>query len=115
MELVTRYWITGLAVLLGLFYVFIAVAILVDEGDEQSWQEEAFGVGVMALTAIALFGGLWILRSRRLSPSVGLGLVTVGLLGGIIWFWMVIPLVVALLVLVFGIVRGGLQRELSTG
>jgi hypothetical protein len=37
------------------------------------------------------------------------------LLGGIIWFWMVIPLVVALLVLVFGIVRGGLQRELSTG
>jgi hypothetical protein len=113
MGLVTRYWITGLAVLLGLFEVFIAVAILVDE--EQSWQEEAFGVGVMALTAIALFGGLWILRSGRLSTTVGLVLVAVGLLGGIIWFWMVIPLVVALMVLIFGVVRGGLQRELATG
>ena len=45
---------------------------------------------------------------------VGLGLVVVGSMGGIIWFWMIVPPIVALIVLWFGVARGGLVRELAS-
>jgi hypothetical protein len=114
MDWFRQYWITGLAVLVGLFLAFLALAIAFDDDPEVSGQEQAFGVISMGLLAIALFGGLWLLRSGRLSTWAGLSLVVVGLLGGIVWFWMVIPPILALVVLWFGVARGGLVRELAT-
>ena len=113
MEVVKRYWITGLAVVLGAFLLFLAVAIALENEPESSWVERAFGVITMGVAALALLGGLWFLRSGRLSTRVCLGAIVVGLLSGIVWFWMVIPPLVALVVFWFGIAKGGLVRELS--
>jgi len=114
MEDMKRHWITGLAVVLGVFLGFLAVAIALDRTHESSGAEQAFGVITMGVAALALLGGLWFLRSSRLSTRVCLGAIVVGLLGGIVWFWMVIPPLVALVVFWFGIVRGGLVTELRT-
>jgi hypothetical protein len=114
MDWLTHHWITTLAVLLGLFLAFLAYLFAADGSNpEVSAQEQAFGVTVMGLTALALFGGLWLLRSGRTKTWVGLGLVAVGSIGGIIWFWMIIPPIVAVTVLWFGVARGGLVRELA--
>lgn len=114
MEGMKRYWITGLAVVLGAFLLFLAVAIAFENEPESSGAEQAFGVITMGVAALALLGGLWFLRSGRLSTRVCLGAIVVGLLGGIVWFWMVIPPIVALLVFWFGIIKGGLVTELRT-
>ena len=108
------HWITALAVLLGLFLAFLAILFVADGSNpEVSAQDQAIGVVVMGLAALALFGGLWLLRSGRMKTWVGLGLVVVGSIGGIVWFWMIIPPIVALAVLWFGVARGGLVRELA--
>lgn len=100
---------------LALFLAFLALAFAMDSSDpDLSGQEQAFGVVTMGLAAAAIFGGLWLLRSGRMNTWVGLGLVAVGSLGGIVWFWMIVPPIVALLVLWFGVARGGLVRELAT-
>jgi len=114
MEVVKRHWITGLAVGLGAFLLFLAVAFAFEADPGTSGQERAFGVIVMGVVALALLGGLWFLRSGRVSPRVCLGAIGVGLLGGVMWFWMVIPPIVAFVVFWFGIAKGGLVRELGT-
>jgi hypothetical protein len=115
MDWLRHYWITTLTVLLGLFLAFLAIFFAIDDSNpEVSGQEEAFGVVTMGLLAVALFGGLWLLRSGRMNTWVGLGLIVVGTMGGIIWFWMIIPPIVALIVLWFGVARGGLVRELAS-
>ena len=114
MEIMKRYWITGLAAGLGVFLLFLAVAFAFETDPQTSWQEDAFGVTVMGVAALALLGGLWFLRSGRLSTRVCLGAIGFGLLGGIAWFWMVVPPIVALVVFWFGFVKGGLVQELST-
>jgi hypothetical protein len=114
MDRLKNYWITTLAVLLGLFLAFLAIAFAIDDSDpEVSGQEQAFGVVTMGLLAVALLGGLWLLRSGRMNTWVGLGLIVVGTMGGIIWFWMIVPPIVALIVLWFGVAKGGLVQELA--
>jgi hypothetical protein len=114
MAMMKRHWITGLAVVLGAFLLFLAVAFAVETDPESSGAEQAFGVITMGVTALALLGGLWFLRSGGLSTRVCLGAIVVGLVGGIVWFWMVIPPLVALVVFWFGIAKGGLVTELRT-
>ncbi len=111
MEAVRENWNTGVAVLVGLFLVFMTVGIGVD--DASNGAERFFGVGVMGVASIAFIGGLWGLRSGRLSKTVANAGIVVGVVGTLIWFWMVIPPIFALVVLVFGVVRGGLARELT--
>ena len=109
-----RHWLTGLTVILGVFLLFLAFAFGFEDDPATSGQERAFGVVVNAVLGLALLGGFWFLRSGRLPTSVSLGVIVVGLFGGLIWFWMVFPLTVALVVLWFGVVKGGLVRELPT-
>lgn len=114
MGLVRRYWLSGLAVLLGVFLLLLAIAIAVDNDPAVSGAERAFGVIVDAVLGVALLGGLWLLHQNRLPRSVSVSLIAAGLMGGLIWFWMLIPPAVALTVLWFGVVKGGLARELTT-
>ncbi len=59
MDWLRNHWITTLAVLLGLFLAFLAYLFAADSSNpEVSAQEQAFGVTVMGLTALALFGGV---------------------------------------------------------
>ena len=114
MDRIKRHWLTGLAAVLGLFLLFLSIAIAVESDPETSGGERAFGVIVDAVLGLSLLGGLWLLRRGGSHRSVALGAVVVGLLGGVIWFWMILPPVIALVVLWFGIIRGGLVRELTT-
>lgn len=114
METVKRYWLTGLAVLLGAFLLFLAVAIAIDNDPAISGAERAFGVIVDVVFGVALLGGVVALRRRRFANSVSLSLIGVGLIGGLVWFWMLIPPAVAIVVFWFGVLRGGLVRELTT-
>jgi hypothetical protein len=114
MEVAKGYWLTGLAVILGVFLLFLAIAIAFEDEPESSGAETAFGVIVMGVAGLALLGGLWFLHSGRIPTSVCLGAIVLGLVGGLVWFWMVIPPIIALVVLWFGVIRGGLVRELRT-
>jgi len=98
--------------LVGLFLLFMTVGIGVDDGSNTA--ERFFGMGTMGVAAIAFIGGLWGLRSGRLSKGVSQTGIVIGVAGTVIWFWMVIPPIFALIVLWFGVVRGGLARELAT-
>ena len=104
-------WITWLALVNGAFLLFMAVGIGVDDGSTVA--ERFFGLGVMGVAAVSFVGGLWGLRSGRFSNTVCLAGVVIGIAGTHIWFWMVIPPIIALVVLWFGVIRGGLVRELS--
>lgn len=109
-----RHWVTGLAVMLGAFFLFLAGAIAFEGDAAMSWQERAFGAIAMGVAALALLGGLWFLHTGRLSTRVCLSAVTVGLLASVVWFWMVIPPIIAGIVFWFGVARSGLVRELDT-
>ncbi len=111
MEAVRENWITGLAVIVGVFLLFIAVAIGID--DESTGGERFFGLVSMGVPGLALFSGLWGLRSGRYSRAVSYGAIVIGVGATLVWFWMVIPPIAALLVLWFGVIRGGLARELA--
>lgn len=113
MEAMKLHWITGLAAALGAFLLFLAVAFAFEADPGTSGQEKAFGVIVMGGAALALLGGLWFLRSGHLSTRVCLGTIGIGLLGGVVWFWMVIPPIIAFVVFWFGVAKGGLVRELG--
>ena len=113
MDVIRRYWITGLAGALGVFLLFLALAIGLDD-EPTSWQERVFGVFMTGVPGLVLFGGLWSLHTSRLTTPLSLGAIVVGVAGALIWFWMLIPPVVAIAVLWFGVFRGGLARELRT-
>ncbi len=113
MDAVRENWITGVSMLVGLFLLLMTVGIGVDDGSNTA--ERFFGVGTMGVATIAFLGGLWGLRSGRLSKVVSNAGIVVGVVGTVIWFWMVIPPIFALVVLWFGVVRGGLARELAIG
>lgn len=110
---ITQYWITGLAVLVGVFLVLMAFGLGADDSDDLSTGVQillAFlAVGVPGL---ALLGGLWNLRSGRYSRAVSYGGIVIGLIAAMMWFWLLLPPIVALVVLWFGVIRRGLAREL---
>jgi len=116
MESVRANWNTGLAVLVGLFLLFLAFALGVSDGSENDLSPGAqvliavFAVGVPGL---ALLGGLWNLRSARYSRTVSYVGIVIGLVATALWFWMLLPPIAALVVLWFGVIRGGLARELT--
>ena len=109
MEAVRQNWITGLAVIVGAFLLFLAVAIGLD--GESTGGERVFGLVSMGVPGLVLFGGLWGLRSGRLTRAVSYGAIVIGVIATLVWFWMVIPPIAALVVLWFGVVQGGLARE----
>lgn len=104
-------WITWLALLNGAFLVFMAVGIGVDDGSTTS--ERFTGLATMGVASVAFLGGLWGLRSSRLPKGVSLAGIVVGIVGTLMWFWMIFPPILALIVLWFGVIRDGLAAEAS--
>jgi hypothetical protein len=88
------------------------LAIGVD-GEPMSAAERVFGIAVTAGAGAALLGGMWLLRTRTVGRPVALAVVVLGLAGVSIWFWMLLPPILAIVVLWLGVVRGGLARELE--
>ena len=114
METIKRSWLTALTVLLAAFSLLLALAIGADN-EPTSAAERAFGLIVTLGAGLALLAGMWILRSGKMAREVGLTAIVVGLVGVAVWFWMLFPPILAAVVLWFGVIRGGLARELERG
>lgn len=111
MDTLRRHWITGLAVLTAGFLAFVGVALFVDPGEGEH-SEFVFWGTMSFLGAAALATGLWGLRSGQIGRLGAHGLVVVGLLVAGMYWWMLVPAAVAIVLLYAGVVRGGLEREL---
>lgn len=113
MGMVRGRWITALTAIAAGFLGVVGVALLVNPGDGDYAEFVVWGIGSL-VGAAALAIGMWGLRSGRIGRRVTSGLVVVGLaVVGMFW-WMVIPAVLALVVLYAGVIRGGLRRELAS-
>ena len=112
MDMVRGRWITALTAIAAGFLAVVGVALLVNPGDGDYAEFVVWGVGSL-VGAAALAMGMWGLRSGRVGRRFTSVLVVVGLaVVGMFW-WMVIPAVLALVVLYAGVIRGGLRRELA--
>ena len=97
MKRLREHWLTGLSVL---FVVFLIVGGV--EGDL-----------VLGSLGVALLIGLWLLRKDRGTPAAYILIVVPLVLAGLELSWVLfIPTILALVVIVFGVIRGGLAREL---
>jgi len=110
MEFLRRYRLTALAVIVGLFLVVLAVLFALDP--DESAGQRAVGALIAGVLALAVLGGLWLIRSGITPLSFASAAVAIGLVGSLIWWWMIVPALVALAVLWFGIVKRGLIGEL---
>jgi len=106
------YWLTIVSGLVGAFSVVLAISVLLFNDDEVSTGHAVLLWSLILIGALML-AGLWWLRVGRFSETVCLSLVGVGLVAfGVIWYWMLLPPAVALIVAWFGIVKRGLVVEL---
>ncbi len=108
-----RYRLTIISVLLGALLVVFPIIGILFESDATT-TEKAVAVPLFVVAGVVLLAGLWWLRTGRFNETVGLTLVGVGSVSaGVSLFWLfLIPTVLALIVLWFGIVKRGLVAEL---
>ena len=108
-----RYWLTTISVLMGAVLVIFPLLEIFFEEDATT-REKGVDAPFIMVVGVLLLAGLWWLRTGRFSETVNLSLVGVGLvIAGALFFWLLlIPTVLALTVLWFGIVKRGLVTEL---
>jgi len=106
------HWLTALSVLLAGFLFALAPLSWIADNDQTTGERIAFAV-LFGLAGVVLLGGLWVLRRGGPVP-LAYTMVVIGLIGAGMWWWMVLPTLLALVVLVFGVICGGLVRELRT-
>ena len=90
----------------------MAVGSAVDPYPGDTAAERAVSVSIFLVGGLAILAGLWLFRqgerSVGASVAVGVGVVPVGMI-----FWIWLPTIVAIAIVVGGVVGGGLRRELS--
>jgi hypothetical protein len=107
-----KHWVTAATLLMVAFILFLAVAIALDV-DDSSTAERTFGGAVLGICGLALLAGMWLLREGRATPVAYTLIVVVTLFVGVGFFWLLfIPTILAVVIIFFGVVRGGLVREL---
>ncbi len=109
MESLREHWLTGLSLLFAAFFIL---------GGLLGAARVAFLLVLVPL-GVALLLGLWLLREGRAIPAAYVLIVVPLVLAGLGFFWLslfvwlfFIPTIVALVVIVFGVIKGGLAREL---
>lgn len=114
MDAVRAHWLTTLTLLGAVFLVVVGAGMIVSGGDDDSTGVRIYGA-IGLLGGLALFGGLHLLRSGtgRDTPSTALIIVGMLILGLGFWWFIFIPAIIASVVLVFGVYRRGLHRELG--
>ncbi len=109
-----KYWLTAISILAGGLLVVSSTLGPIFGDWEGSTTSNAVAIALLLSAGVALLAGLWWLREGRFSDTVCLTLVGVGIvIFGVFFFWLLLmPTVLALIVLWFGIVKRGLLTEL---
>ncbi len=107
-----NHWLTAAALGLAAITLLLAVGIALDTEDTASGRTT--GGVIFGICTLALLAGLWLLRVDRATPMAHTLIVVAALVGGVPFFWLIIPLILAFLIIFFGVIRGGLARELRS-
>lgn len=111
MDLADRQnWTSVLALLGAAFLVVVGIALIITGTDDNTVEGRIYGsVGLVG--GLALFAGVYGLRTGRLAPTLARSLVVGGalVLGVGFWWFMFLPAVIAVVVLYFGVIRRGLE------
>lgn len=103
-----KNWLRVLIVSLGIYFITLAVVFVFFDRDDTAGQR-AVGALITLVPAVALFVGLWLTdRGRATAAKVA---ISIGLLGTLVFWWMIFPVLAALAVLWFGLIRGGLSPK----
>ncbi len=113
MEAIKNHWVTGLALLATAVLILSGFGMIISGGSESEAGVRVYGA-VMLLGGLVLLSGLWGLRSGRLNLVLAHVLVVAGAIvfGVGLWWLVLVPPVIALVVVYSGVVRRGLEREL---
>ncbi len=110
-----NHWMTILSLLTAGFLVFLSVAGFTASDPEYTTEDRVAGA-VAAVGAVALTAGLWTLRSGRRPRWMGYVLIIPAVAFAGMFFWLyLVPTIVALVLLYAGVLRRGLERELTPG
>jgi len=106
-DFVRRNWISVLVIVVVVFYVTLGTVWMFDP--EQTGGEKVVGFLLTFVPAAALLAGLRLAR-RGKTPwaRIAIGL---GMLPTLVFWWMIFPVLSAVAVVWFGIVKGGLVPE----
>jgi hypothetical protein len=109
-----KHWFTAISILAGSLLVLSSTLGPIFGDWEGSAISNAVVIALLLSAGVALLAGLWWLRESRFSDSICLTFVGVGMvIFGVFFFWMLlVPTVLALIVLWFGIVKRDLVTEL---
>jgi hypothetical protein len=111
--LMSRYWITGLSVILGVFMVVFGLLLALSD-DADGWFGIGYGI-VGVACGVAIITTLYRLGIETITPSSGRRTVAVSVgVAAIGYFWAVVPLVLGLIIGWFGIHRSRTTSELRT-
>jgi hypothetical protein len=103
---------TTAALAMVAFCLFMAAAIGLETDDTTSGRTT--GAVVFGLCTVALLVGLWLIREGRATPVAHALIVLAALVPGVSLFWiLLIPTVLAFIIIYFGVIRGGLAREIG--
>ncbi len=103
---------TALALLTAGFSVLVGIGIAIDPDPETNAGGRAFWALLMLVGGLTVLAGLWLIRSG-VHPVVGSAAVGLGVIPAGTIFWVLLPTIAAIAIIVGGVVLGGLRRELS--
>lgn len=103
-------WVTLATLVVVAFMLFVAVTNALDPDDSNA--ERTTGALVFGVGALAVLGGMWLLRERRTQPVAYTLIVVPVLFTGVVFFWLFfIPTILAT-VIILGLWSGRAGREL---
>jgi hypothetical protein len=103
---------TALTLLTAGFSAWVGIGIAVDPDPTIPAGGRAFWALLMLVGALTVLAGLWLIRSG-VHPVVGSAAVGLGVIPAGTIFWILLPTIAAIAIIVGGVVLGGLRRELS--
>lgn len=110
-DAIRAWWLTGLAALSAGFLLFVGVALISGPDSGQGVSDRAFGAGFF-MAGVLLIVGLARLRAHPDPIWIANTLIVVGALAVGMFWWLLVPAIVAVVLIYSGVVRKGLQREL---
>ena len=106
------HWLTALALIAAALQVFLCLAATFTSDPEFRDEDRVVAV-VTGIGATALLAGLWGIRTRALPSRAANTLIVIGAVATALWFWLfLVPGIIGVALIYWGVMKGGLEREL---